>query len=55
MADFNEFYEISNNSLSSCPKITFLGLFKNSQIGLSYAVPVPYVTHTCNLCGAVPW
>jgi len=34
MADFDEFYEMSYNSLSLGPKI-MLGLFKSSQVGLS--------------------
>ena len=51
MADFDEFYEISYNSLSFCPKIMFLGSFESSRVGLSWPIPVPYVTHTCNPCG----
>ena len=35
MADFDEFYEISYNSLRFCPKITFLGSFESSRVGLS--------------------
>ena len=35
MADFDEFYEISYNSLSFCLKITFLGSFESSRVGLS--------------------
>ena len=34
MADFDEFYEISHNSLSFGPKITFLGSFKSLRVAL---------------------
>ena len=39
MADFNEFYKISFNSLSFGPKIMFLESFESLQVGLSKTVP----------------
>ena len=50
IADFDEYYEISYNSLSFCLKIMFLGSFKSSQVGLSYPTPILYITCTCNPC-----
>ena len=43
MADLNEFYETSYNSLSFCPKFTFLGSFESSWVELSYPVRYLYL------------
>jgi hypothetical protein len=51
MANFDEFHEISYNSLNSGPKITFLDSFWRSRVGLSVPVPVSVDTRTRDPCG----